>query len=307
MKKSPELFNAITESLALLANGDTYECICKDSANELPIPSSNRLKEIVRLCREITFPGFFAAKPVHQSSLTYYQGVCIEEMAHKLRQEVYAGICLNSKNDCDFCPDKAKDTADRLTASFVKWLPELRSLLVGDVNAIFCGDPAAHDKSEVILAYPAVRAISGYRIAHKLFELGVPLIPRVITEIAHSETGIDINPQAQIGERFAIDHGTGIVIGATSIIGNDVKLYQGVTLGAVSHPDADQDAVRDEPRHPIIGNNVVIYAQATILGRVYIGDGAVIGGNVWLTKNVPPGTRVEQQDFECSQSSLPLK
>ena len=124
----------------------------------------------------------------------------------------------------------------------------------------------------------------------------------MITEIAHSETGIDINPQAQIGERFAIDHGTGIVIGATSIIGNDVKLYQGVTLGAVSHPDADQDAVRDEPRHPIIGNNVVIYAQATILGRVHIGDGAVIGGNVWLTKDVPPGTRVEQRDFECSQN-----
>ncbi|MBQ2321394.1 MAG: serine acetyltransferase [Bacteroidales bacterium] len=302
MKKSQDLFDAISDSMSQLAKGETYECVCCDSADELPMPSTDRLKDIVRLCREISFPGFFAAKPVHQSSLGFYQGVCIEQMAHKMRREVYAGLCLKHQKDKNFCPDNAKNQADAITADFVRWLPSLRQLLIGDVNAIFAGDPAAHDRAEVILAYPAVRAISGYRIAHKLFTLGVPLIPRVITEIAHSETGIDINPQAQIGERFAIDHGTGIVIGATCIIGNNVKIYQGVTLGALSHPDADKDAVRDTPRHPIIGNNVVIYAQATILGRIHIGDNAVIGGNVWLTNDIPDGAHVTQHNAQNSHA-----
>lgn len=298
MRKSQDLYDAISESMTQLANGETYECVCCDSADELPMPSSDRLKDIVRLCREISFPGFFADKPVHQSSLSYYQGVCIEEMAHKMRREVYAGLCLKNQREKEFSAEAAKNQADAITASFVRWLPTLRRLLVGDVNAIFSGDPAAHDREEVILAYPAVRAISGYRIAHKLYTLGVPFIPRVITEIAHGETGIDINPQAEIGERFAIDHGTGIVIGATCIIGNDVKIYQGVTLGAVSHLDADKDAVRNEPRHPIIGNNVLIYSQATLLGRIHIGDNAVIDGNVWLTTDVPSGVHVTQQSTQ---------
>lgn len=300
MRRSEGLYEAITASLGELATGATYECICQDQDNELHLPSSERLGEIVRLCREVIFPGFFAQKPVHQSSLAYYQGVCIEELAHRLRREVYAGLCLKGQGDCGFSHEEARVRADVMTEAFVRWLPRLRTLLVGDVDAIYSGDPAAHDRAEVILAYPAVRAISGYRVAHRLYEIGVPLIPRIITEIAHSETGIDINPEARIGERFAIDHGTGIVIGATSIIGDRVKIYQGVTLGAVSHPDADEDAVRDAPRHPIIGDDVVIYAQATILGRVHIGDGAVIGGNVWLTSDVPGGMRVEQRGCEIS-------
>lgn len=293
------IYEAITDAMGLLSRGETFEYVCCDSKEDLPMPSTDKLKEFVRLCREIIFPGFFAAKPVHQSSLGYYQGVCIEEMAHKLRHEIFAGLCLSHHSDEGFSADATRSEAEQMTASFVRWLPELRRLLVGDVKAIFCGDPAARSKAEVIFAYPAVRAISGYRIAHKLHELGAPLIPRVITEMAHSETGIDINPQATIGERFAIDHGTGIVIGATCVIGNDVKIYQGVTLGALSHADADADAVRDKPRHPIIGNGVVIYAQATILGRVSIGDNAVIGGNVWLTHSVAPGLHIEQRDCEA--------
>lgn len=296
MKKSEVMYDAINEAMLRLASGETYEYVSGRSAYDLPMPSTIRLREIVRLCREIIFPGFFAVKPVHRSSLEYYQGVCIEEMAHKLELEIYAGLCMTQNREPGFDPAALREEANAKAADFVRWLPELRRLLVGDVNAIFAGDPAAHSNAEVVFAYPAVRAVSGYRIANKLHRLGIPLIPRVITEMAHSETGIDINPEAQIGERFAIDHGTGIVIGSTSIIGDDVKIYQGVTLGAVSHPDADIDDVRDTPRHPIIGNCVVLYAQATLLGRIKIGDGAVIGGNVWLTHDVEAGERIEQRE-----------
>lgn len=295
MKKSEVMYDAINEAMQKLSSGETYEYVSGNSAYDLPMPSTIRLREIVRLCREIIFPGFFAVKPVHRASLEYYQGVCIEEMAHKLGLEICAGLCMAKSREPGFSPTALKDAANSKTAEFVRWLPELRRLLVGDVNAIFAGDPAAHSNAEVIFAYPAVRAVSGYRIAHKLHELGVPLIPRVITEMAHSETGIDINPEARIGERFAIDHGTGIVIGSTSIIGDDVKIYQGVTLGALSHPDADIDDVRDTPRHPIIGDRVVLYAQATLLGRIKIGNDAVIGGNVWLTHDVEAGEHIEQQ------------
>lgn len=295
MIKSEQTYSAITEAMQALASGETYEYVSGGSLGDLPMPSTERLKEVLRLCREIIFPGFFATKPVHQSSLGFYQGVCIEEMAHKLGLEIYAGLCMSRSGDEGFNAEEMRNLADSKTAAFVRWLPELRRLLVGDVKAIFAGDPAAHSNAEVIFAYPAVRAVSGYRIAHKLHELDVPLIPRVITEMAHSETGIDINPEAQIGERFAIDHGTGIVIGATSVIGNDVKIYQGVTLGALSHLDADTDDVRNTPRHPIIGDRVVLYAQATLLGRIKVGNDAVIGGNVWLTHNVEAGEHVEQK------------
>ncbi len=294
MRNSETMYEAISQAMRSLATGETYEYVSCEAGGDMPMPSTARLKEVLRLCREIIFPGFFAIKPLRQSCLEYYQGVCIEELAHKLGLEVFAGLCMSRCSEPGFCMAKMRDEADEKTAAFVKWLPELRRLLIGDVNATFSGDPAARSKAEVIFAYPAIRAVSGYRIAHKLHNLNVPLIPRVITEMAHSETGIDINPEAKIGERFAIDHGTGIVIGSTSVIGDDVKIYQGVTLGALSHMDADADDVRDTPRHPIIGNRVVLYAQATLLGRIKIGDDAVIGGNVWLTHDVEAGERVEQ-------------
>ena len=164
-----------------------------------------------------------------------------------------------------------------------------------DVEAAYNGDPAAHSFGEVISCYPAIRAISNYRIAHELLVLGVPLIPRIITEMAHSETGIDIHPGAAIGGYFTIDHGTGVVIGETCIIGKNVKLYQGVTLGAKSFPlDQDGKPIKGIPRHPILEDNVIVYSNATILGRITIGKDATVGGNIWVTEDVPAGARIVQ-------------
>jgi len=173
-------------------------------------------------------------------------------------------------------------------------IPELRRLLWLDVQAAYDGDPAAKSHEEVMLSYPCITAIATYRVAHELYESGIPLIPRMMTEWAHSETGIDIHPGAKIGERFFIDHGTGVVIGETTTIGNDVKMYQGVTLGALSFPKGpDGKVVKGGKRHPDIEDGVTIYAEATILGGdTRIGKGSVIGGNVWLTSSVPPGTKV---------------
>ena len=171
----------------------------------------------------------------------------------------------------------------------------MRRTLATDVEAAYNGDPAAQSFGEVISCYPAIRAISNYRIAHELLKLGVPLIPRIITEMAHSETGIDIHPGAEIGGYFTIDHGTGVVIGETCIIGNNVKLYQGVTLGAKSFPlDEDGKPIKGIPRHPILEDNVIVYSNATILGRITIGQGATVGGNIWVTEDVPAGARIVQ-------------
>ena len=188
-----------------------------------------------------------------------------------------------------------KAESKQVVSVFVEFLPELRRVLMTDIEAAYYGDPAAKSFAEIILCYPAVRAISNHRIAHKLLEQGVPMIPRMISEMAHSETGIDIHPGATIGERFSIDHGTGVVIGETAIIGDNVKIYQGVTLGAKSFElDEFGNPVKDVPRHPILEDDVIVYANATILGRVTIGKGAVIGGNIWVTSDVERGAKVVQ-------------
>ena len=201
----------------------------------------------------------------------------------------------------DICGDDAPEysatqsLAASKAAAFMSRLPELRRLLNSDVRATYYGDPAATSTQEVIYCYPGIRAICNYRIAHELVLLDVPIIPRMISELAHAETGVDIHPAATIGESFTIDHGTGIVIGATAIVGENVKIYQGVTLGAKSFDlDKDGNPVKGEPRHPIIGNNVIIYSNASILGRITIGDNAVIGGNIWVTENVAAGERLIQ-------------
>jgi serine O-acetyltransferase len=178
---------------------------------------------------------------------------------------------------------------------FMSRLPKIRHLLSTDVQAGYLGDPAAKGYGEVIFCYPSIRALTNYRIAHELLNLNVPIIPRIITEMAHSETGIDIHPGAKIGDFFMIDHGTGVVIGETCIIGNHVKLYQGVTLGAKSFPvDNDGNPMKGIPRHPIVEDNVIIYAEATILGRIRIGKKSIIGGNVWITKDIPPNSKIVQ-------------
>ena len=196
---------------------------------------------------------------------------------------------------CLSCDDEVKELARSLAIQYIESLGELRASLALDVRAAFNGDPAATSFGEVICCYPGLRAVSNYRMAHRLLTLGVPLIPRAITELAHSETGIDIHPGARIGESFAIDHGTGVVIGETCIIGNNVKIYQGVTLGAKSIPVDNEGMPLNIPRHPILEDDVVVYSNASILGRITIGKGAIIGGNVWVIEDVPAGGRVVQQ------------
>ena len=192
--------------------------------------------------------------------------------------------------------EPCRDTAARLASEFISRMPEIRSILSTDVEAAYYGDPAATCFGEIICCYPIIRAITNYRIAHELYTLNVPLIPRIMTEMAHSETGIDIHPGATIGHHFTIDHGTGVVIGATCIIGNNVKLYQGVTLGAKSFPlDENGNPIKGIPRHPILEDDVVVYSNATILGRITIGKGATIGGNIWVTESVPAGARIVQR------------
>ena len=183
--------------------------------------------------------------------------------------------------------------AQEITEETVRRLPKLRGILATDVEAAYNGDPAATSFGEIISCYPVIRTLTNYRLAHELHLLGVPLIPRMISELAHSETGIDIHPAAEIGHHFTIDHGTGVVIGATCIIGNNVKLYQGVTLGALSFPlDEDGNPIKGIPRHPILGNDVIVYSNATILGRITIGDRSVIGANRWVTDNIAPDTKI---------------
>jgi serine O-acetyltransferase len=206
----------------------------------------------------------------------------------QIRLELIYAMADSPQPSIDAC-------AGRIIGEFARSLPSLRKLLDTDVEAAFRGDPAARSVDEVLICYPSLLAIIHHRLAHRLYQLGAPLVARIISEVAHSRTGIDIHPGAQIGESFFIDHGTGVVIGETAIIGARVRLYQGVTLGARSFPaGADGSLLKDLPRHPIVEDDVVIYAGATILGRVTIGRGSEIGGNVWLTKSVPAGSRVTQ-------------
>ena len=217
-----------------------------------------------------------------------------------LTEQILAGLCFGTSIEgrCNACSDSKREEAARLAAKFISKLPVMRRVLATDVEAAYNGDPAAESYGEVIFCYPAIKAISNYRIAHELLELGVPLIPRIITEMAHSQTGIDIHPGAQIGEYFSIDHGTGIVVGQTAIIGNHVRLYQGVTLGAKSFTLDEEGLPIDLPRHPIIEDYVTIYSNASILGRITIGRGSIIGGNIWLTHSVPPNSKISQSRVE---------
>lgn len=289
--------HVITETVNRLSERASYQGLCHQHRDGAPFPSGEVLSEIIMLARAILFPGFFGKSIINTTTIGYHLGVNTERLFELLYEQILAGLCF----DCD-CNETAprdveqmrKDACDK-AAAFIAYLPELRAILATDVAAAFYNDPAAHSQAEVIFCYPGLRAISNHRIAHKLLELEVPLIPRIISEMAHSETGIDIHPAARIGLSFTIDHGTGVVIGATAIIGNNVTLYQGVTLGARNFPlDEHGNPIKGVERHPIIGDDVIIYSNATILGRIRIGNGAVIGGNLWVTQDVPAGARVQQ-------------
>jgi len=259
------------------------------------MPSIEKLRVIVEKVRQIVFPGYFGEINLRSETLHYYMGVLVDEVYELMAEQIFSGLCFICTEETDRDLKTKRYEAERIASKFVNGLAELRRVLITDVNAAYLGDPAANSVGEVIFCYPAIRAISSYRIAHSLFTLGVPLIPRIITEMAHSETGIDINPEAIIGECFTIDHGTGVVIGSTSIIGDNVKLFQGVTLGAKSFPlDDNGNPVKGIARHPIVEDNVIIYSNATILGRITIGHDSVIGGNIWVTSDLPPYSRVVQ-------------
>ncbi|MGF7139110.1 serine O-acetyltransferase EpsC [Roseimarinus sediminis] len=290
----PEILQQAVEGLS---NKDSYGSLCHEHKAGEPMPSTKKLGILVNKIREIIFPGYFGNTTLHPKAINYYMGVYVDEIFELLSEQILAGMCF-SCSEQKIHVDRMEEyiaLSREKAAGFISFLPELREILSTDVEAAFLGDPAAQGRGEVIFCYPAIRAISSYRIAHKLLQLEVPLIPRMISEMAHSETGIDIHPRAQIGNYFTIDHGTGTVIGATCIIGNNVKLYQGVTLGAKSFPlDEAGNPIKGIPRHPIIEDNVIIYAQATILGRITIGHDSVIGGNVWVTNNLPPYSKVVQ-------------
>lgn len=257
-----------------------------------PLPSGPALQEIIDLCRAILFPGFYGNSNLNSQTLEFHIGVNVERLYQLLSEQVMAGLCFVQGRGEPLCP---VEKSQQIAQAFIAKLPELRRILSTDIEAAYNGDPAATSRGEIISCYPVIKAISNYRIAHELVLQGVPLIPRIITEMAHSETGIDIHPEATIGHHFTIDHGTGVVIGATCIIGNNVKLYQGVTLGAKSFPlDEAGNPIKGIPRHPILEDNVIVYSNATVLGRITIAQGTVIGGNLWVTESTEPGEHLVQ-------------
>lgn len=277
-----------------LSDQTLYSDVFHISKHDVPMPSIDDLKETIELIRSILFPGYFRNSEINRETVGYYTGAKLDRIYRWLAEQIKRGFCFTcdtAEGSCTDCEDRARD----LTEKFIDRLPELRRLLAFDAKAAYVGDPAAKSIAETIFCYPSIMAMTYHRIAHELYMLDVPLIPRIISEMAHSRTGIDIHPGARIGEYFFIDHGTGTVIGETCIIGNNVRIYQGVTLGAKSFPlDDCGNPIKDVPRHPIVEDDVTIYSGATVLGRITIGKGSEVGGNVWVTESVPAGTRVMQ-------------
>ncbi len=256
------------------------------------LPSRDAVVACVEGIRQVLFPGYFADADLHDQSLHYYVGATLDRVLHELEEQVTRAVAFAERHDFATC-GHCRKAAEQATRELLRRLPEVQRKLGTDVDGAFEGDPALKIREEAIFSYPGVFAITEQRVAHELHVLGVPLIPRIITEHAHSVTGIDIHPGAAIGEKFFIDHGTGIVIGETCRIGSNVRIYQGVTLGAKSFPlDEKGNPIKGIDRHPIVEDDVVIYAGATILGRIVIGRGSSVGGNVWLTHGVPPGSRI---------------
>jgi serine O-acetyltransferase len=299
---SREIDDKILNTIEKLSDPNSFDVVCHEHRLGEPLPSMAKLKSIIDICREIIFPGYFGNTSLRPNATKHYLGVYIDELYELLNEEVLAGMCFECKDRNKTKLKTHTKLAREISTEFIENLPEIRRKLVADVNATYLNDPAARNIGEVIFCYPGIRAITNYRLANLLLKLKVPLIPRFMTEMAHSETGIDIHPKAEIGESITIDHGTGVVIGSTSIIGNNVKIYQGVTLGAKSFPlDENGNPIKGIPRHPIVEDNVVIYSGATILGRITIGKNSVIGGNVWITGNVPPNSKIIQS-FPKEQS-----
>ena len=290
----------LTKTVDDLSKPQTLQGLFHEHRDGDPLPSSKELEEIIELTRSILFLGFYGMTSVNIQTIRYRIGVDTERLYKLLCRQVMAGLCFNEDCHCANAADTRcclQEEAERIAENIILKLPQLRKILSTDVQAAFDGDPAAANLGEVIDCYPAIKALTNYRLAHELVLENVPLIPRMITEMAHSETGIDIHPAATIGTHFTIDHGTGVVIGATCVIGNHVKLYQGVTLGAKSFPlDKEGKPIKGIPRHPILEDDVIVYANATILGRITIGKGAVVGANVWVTRDMKPRSKKYKQN-----------
>ena len=265
---------------------------CFHHLEPTPIPTQESAIQIINQARRILFPGYFTQTRLDSLTLEYNLGQETTELFERLSKQVILSIkheCLRYDQPCSQCIERAHDTA----LKFIHALPDLRAILATDIRAALEGDPAAKSFDEIISSYPGLFAITVYRMAHKLYQLDVPLLPRMMTEHAHGLTGIDIHPGAKIGESFFIDHGTGVVIGETTVIGKRVRIYQGVTLGALSLPKDAGNRFRDKKRHPTIEDDVIIYSNATLLGaEAIIGARSIIGGNVWLTESVPPDTKI---------------
>lgn len=290
-----DIVKIISDTVNSLSEQKSYEQVYHRPHLNEEMLSVKAIKEIMENIKEILFPGYFGNAAVRADTIKFHIGISVDRLYKLLTTQIRRGYCFSCDRDnCDDC-DKCRFEAEPVALKFLEKLPSIREQLSKDIHAMYLYDPAAKGYGEIIFAYPSIKALTNYRVAHALLSLGVPIIPRIISEMAHSDTGIDIHPGAQIGEYFVIDHGTGVVIGETCIIGNNVRIYQGVTLGARSFKlDPDGNPIKGIPRHPIVENDVIIYSGATILGRVTIGRGSVIGGNVWLTQDLPPNSKVVQ-------------
>ena len=270
------------------------------------LPSREDIFEVMDLLLSVIFPGYFGKSEVSFQSIPFHMGTTIDRVSRILKEQVRRGFCFTCPV-ADMSMAKCRHKAERITHTFLRKLPHIRRMLCTDVYAGYIGDPAATSTHEVIFCYPGLLAIAYQRIAHELYLLDVPIIPRIITERAHTLTGIDIHPGASIDEGLFIDHGTGVVIGETATIGKGVRIYQGVTLGAKSFPlDEEGNPIKGIKRHPNLEDKVIVYSGATVLGNVTIGEGSIIGGNVWLTHDIPPYTRLVQRThkedhFEASE------
>ncbi|MFZ4552622.1 MAG: serine O-acetyltransferase EpsC [Aquabacterium sp.] len=265
------------------------------------LPAREVLSRIVLGLSSALFPTHYGRPDLSDDSIDYFVGYTLHSVLQELVEQVRRGL-LFVHPDADPDDHLLAEESRSITQAFASELPSIRALLVSDLQSAYQGDPAATSISEILLCYPGMTAIIHYRMAHALYRLGAPLLARLITDIAHSRTGIDIHPGARIGPAFFIDHGTGVVIGETTVIGERVRLYQAVTLGAKRFPtDESGQLLKGQPRHPIVEDDVVIYAGATVLGRITIGQGSTIGGNVWLTHSVPPGSNITQAQSRLSE------
>ncbi|MFC1712771.1 serine O-acetyltransferase EpsC [Candidatus Poribacteria bacterium] len=272
------------------------------------LPSKPAIIEILEGVQDILFPGYYGVSDLCWDNVKYFIGGKVDELFVKLSLEIAKSVRHECTEASDVCDTRMDESEKRAVEFFIK-IPELREILASDVAAAYDGDPAAKSPDEIIFSYPGMFAITTYRIAHELHIQGIPLLPRIMTEHAHGETGIDIHPGATIGRSFFIDHGTGVVIGETSEIGDRVRLYHGVTLGALSVPrDSSGSSMRGKKRHPTIEDDVTIYPGATILGgETVVGKGSVIGGNILLLESVPPGTRITIEKSELRYKTRPMK